>query len=59
MRMRQRSEPTSDVEPTPPPSITAMGFNPFRPHERDPADIAMVVGAVLLTVGVLAWALWG
>lgn len=51
--------PTSDVEPTRPPSITAMGFNPFRPHERDPADIAMVVGAVLLTVGVLAWALWG
>ena len=36
-----------------------MGFNPFRSNERDLADVAMVIGAVVVTAGVLAWALWG
>lgn len=36
-----------------------MGFNPFRSHERDRADIAMVVLALIVTAGVVAWALWG
>jgi hypothetical protein len=36
-----------------------MGFNPFRSRQRDLADIAMVAGAIIVTAGVLAWALWG
>jgi hypothetical protein len=36
-----------------------MGFNPFRSHERNLADIAMVAGAIVVIAGVLAWALWG
>lgn len=36
-----------------------MGFNPFRSHERDITDIVVVVIALVVTVGVLAWALWG
>ncbi len=34
-----------------------MGFNPFGPNERRPADIAMVVVAVALTIAVVVWAL--
>ena len=36
-----------------------MGFNPFRPHERDIVDIVVVATALAITIGVLAWALWG
>lgn len=34
-----------------------MGFNPFRSHERDLTDIVVVVAALIVTAGVLAWAL--
>jgi hypothetical protein len=33
-----------------------MGFNPFRPHRRSPADYVMVVAAVLVALVLLAWA---
>lgn len=36
-----------------------MGFNPFRSHERDTTDVIVVVAALVLIAGVLAWALWG
>jgi hypothetical protein len=36
-----------------------MGFNPFRSHERDITDIVVVVAALMVTAGVLAWALGG
>lgn len=36
-----------------------MGFNPFRPQSRTGADIALMVGALIVTVGVLVWALLG
>jgi hypothetical protein len=36
-----------------------MGFNPFRSHERDPTDVVVVVVALIVIAGVLAWALWG
>jgi hypothetical protein len=36
-----------------------MGFNPFRSHERDLADVVMVAVALVVVAGVLAWALWG
>ena len=36
-----------------------MGFNPFRPQTRSAFDVAMVVGAVLLTLIGIAWALFG
>jgi hypothetical protein len=36
-----------------------MGFNPFRSHERDVTDIVVVVAALVVIAGVLAWALWG
>jgi len=36
-----------------------MGFNPFRSHERNLTDVIVVVAALLATLGVLAWALWG
>ena len=36
-----------------------MGFNPFRSHERNTADIMMVIVAILVTSGVVLWAIWG
>ena len=36
-----------------------MGFNPFRSHERDITDVVVVIAALVVTAGVLAWALWG
>ena len=34
-----------------------MGFNLFRSHQRDLADIVVVVVALIVTAGVLVWAL--
>lgn len=36
-----------------------MGFNPFRAHERTTLDIVMVVGAIVVTLALLAWAFFG
>ncbi len=36
-----------------------MGFNPFRKQERRAADLAMVVGAIVVTAALLAWAFLG
>lgn len=36
-----------------------MGFNPFRPQSKSAFDVALVAGAVALTVGVVLWALFG
>ena len=36
-----------------------MGFNPFRKQDRRPADLALVAGAVLVTLAVVSWAVWG
>jgi hypothetical protein len=36
-----------------------MGLNPFRPQTVSPADIAMVVGAVLAVAALVAWAVFG
>jgi hypothetical protein len=36
-----------------------MGLNPFRPQSRTAFDIAMVVGAIVLTLAVIAWAIFG
>jgi hypothetical protein len=36
-----------------------MGLNPFRQQRRSPADYAMVVGAVLVTLLLLVWAFLG
>jgi hypothetical protein len=33
-----------------------VGLNPFRQHRRSPADIAMVVGALLVCAALVAWA---
>lgn len=35
-----------------------MGFNPNRKFTRRPADLYLVVGTLLLTVALLAWALF-
>jgi hypothetical protein len=35
-----------------------MGLNPYRPHRRSPADYAMVAGAVVVCVLLVAWALF-
>jgi hypothetical protein len=35
-----------------------MGFNPFREHNRTPADIVMVVLAVAATLLVIGWAIF-
>jgi hypothetical protein len=39
--------------------MTAMGFNPFRRHDRDVLDIAMVAGVVLVVVALVLWAISG
>ena len=36
-----------------------MGFNPQRKMHKGPADYAMVVGAVVVCVLLLAWAFFG
>jgi hypothetical protein len=36
-----------------------VGFNPFREHDKSALDIAMVVFAVLATLAVIAWAIFG
>jgi hypothetical protein len=34
-----------------------MGFNPFRDHDTDAADIAMLVIGIVATLAVVAWAI--
>jgi hypothetical protein len=36
-----------------------VGFNPFRDHQNGVLDIVMVILAVLATLGVIAWAIFG
>jgi hypothetical protein len=36
-----------------------MGLNPFRPQSVSPADIAMVVGAIVVVAALVAWAVFG
>jgi hypothetical protein len=36
-----------------------MGLNPFRQQRRSPADYLMVVGAVVVCVALVLWALLG
>ena len=36
-----------------------MGFNPFRKQQKSVADVAMVVGALILTGVAVAWAFLG
>jgi hypothetical protein len=36
-----------------------VGFNPFRPAHKDRLDLALVAGAILITLALLAWAIWG
>jgi len=37
----------------------SVGFNPFRPARKDGIDLALVAGAIIVTLGLLAWAIWG
>jgi len=39
--------------------LTAMGFNPHRTYRRTKADYAMVAGAVVVCLLLLAWAFLG
>lgn len=36
-----------------------MGFNPFRKQRRSLVDIAMVIGAIAVTIAGLIWAISG
>jgi len=36
-----------------------VGFNPFRPARKDGVDLALVAGAIIVILGLLAWAIWG
>lgn len=38
---------------------SAMGFNPFRPQDKSPADVALVVGFAVLIGAVVLWAILG
>ena len=33
-----------------------MGFNPFRPHKKNTADIVMVVAALVVITAAVLWA---
>jgi hypothetical protein len=35
-----------------------MGFNPFREQTRTALDVVMVVGAIVATLAVVAWAIF-
>ena len=37
----------------------AVGFNPFRPRRRSPADYLMVAAALVVCAALVAWALAG
>jgi hypothetical protein len=36
-----------------------MGLDPYRQQKKTPFDVVMVFGAIALTLGVLAWAMFG
>jgi hypothetical protein len=36
-----------------------MGFNPYRPQRRRASDYVLVASAVVVTLVLLAWALFG
>jgi len=36
-----------------------MGLNPYRAHRRRPADLAFVVAATVVALGLVAWAFLG
>lgn len=40
-------------------NLEAMGFNPHRKMAKTPADYAMVIGAVVVCLVLLAWAFLG
>ena len=52
-------EDAADHATTRPEYDHCMGFNPFRKQERSAMDIAMVVGALLLTAAAVGWAFFG
>jgi hypothetical protein len=39
--------------------LVDMGMNPFRSHRRSAADYVMVVAALLVCAGLVAWAALG
>lgn len=45
-----RARPVHDTD--------GMGLNPFRPQQHRATDVLFVVAAVLVTLGLLAWALF-
>jgi len=36
--------------------LTAVGFNPYRKFRARPADYALVVAAIVIAAGLVAWA---
>lgn len=40
-------------------TLAAMGLNPFREQRKTAFDVAMVVGAVVVTIGIVLWAMFG
>lgn len=36
-----------------------VGLNPFRQQHRSPADVVMVVAALAVVIGLVAWAVLG
>ncbi len=39
--------------------LAGMGLNPFHQHRRTPADYLMVAGAVVVSLALVLWALFG
>ena len=58
---RHGAEVTRDVVRLEPrsPTIAPVGFNPFRKQRTSTIDIALVVGFVVLTLGLVAWGFFG
>lgn len=42
-----------------PGTVVPMGFNPFREQKRTAVDVALVIGALLLTAAAVLWAVAG
>lgn len=40
-------------------TLRAMGLNPFREQRKTAFDVAMVIGAVVVTIGIVLWAMFG
>lgn len=48
-----------NAQPAAPCTVVHMGFNPFREEQHSRLDVGLVIVAVLITLGLVAWGFFG